>query len=118
MVLHELYFDCLGGKGGEPTGTLGEKIRDSFGSFDNWKKEFLGIARTARGWALLCLFDGKLRSYSVDYHDIGAVWGAKPILALDVWEHAFYLDYGPDKEKYLEAFFRNLDWKTVATKLG
>jgi len=117
MVLHELYFDNLGGKGEEPAGELAEMIKRDFGSFENWKKEFIEIAKAARGWVLLCLFDGKLHNYSVDYHDVGAVWGARPVLALDVWEHAYYLDYGPDRAKYLEAFFKNLDWSKVADKL-
>lgn len=117
MVLHELYFDNLGGKGGEPTGKLAEMIKRDFGSFGDWKKEFTEMAKATRGWALLCLFNGRLRNYSVDYHDIGAVWNARPILALDMWEHAYYLDYGPDKGKYLEAFFNNLRWEKTAGKL-
>jgi len=118
MMLHELYFDNLGGHGGQPNGELAEKIQQFFGSFDAWKKEFLAIARTARGWALLCFSDGKLKNYSVDYHDLGAVWSARPILALDVWEHAYYVDYGPDREKYLEAFFNNVHWGKVTEKLS
>lgn len=117
MILHELYFDNLGGSGGEPTGKLLDFINRDFGSFENWKKEFLGMASAGRGWVLLCIFNGKLKNYLVDYHDLGAVWGAKPILALDLWEHAYYLDYGPDKTKYLQAFFKNIDWEKVNQKL-
>jgi Fe-Mn family superoxide dismutase len=75
------------------------------------------MARTARGWALLGYLNGKLHNYSVDYHDIGAIWGARVLLALDVWEHAYYLDYGPDKEKYFEAFFKNINWNKVSARL-
>ncbi len=115
MVLHEIYFNHLGGKGGEPVGALMKKIKEDFGSYENWKKEFLACAGAARGWVLLCYDwkDDKLHNYAVDFHDEGAVWSASPILAMDLWEHAYYLDYGPDKGKYVEAFFNNLNWKTV-----
>jgi Fe-Mn family superoxide dismutase len=120
MILHEIYFDCLGGKGGWPTGKLAEKISDDFGLYENWKKEFLAIAKSSRGWVLLCLdtSDGKLHNFNVDFHDMGAVWGAIPLLALDAWEHAYYLDYGPDKDKYFEAFFKNLNWNTIEKKFN
>ena len=116
MILHEIYFDGLGGDG-TMAGQIAEKIKQDFGSFENWKAEFLGMARSSRGWALLCSFDGKLHNYAVDYHDIGAVWGARVLLALDAWEHAYYLDYGPDKEKYFEAFFRNINWNKASARL-
>jgi len=60
------------------------------------------------------LSDNRLHIYSVDFHDQGAVWGSIPIMALDVWEHAFYYDQGPKKGPYLEAFFRNINWKRVS----
>jgi Fe-Mn family superoxide dismutase len=120
QVLHELYFSHLGGDGGEPSGDLMEKIKEDFGSFEDWKKRFLATAGAARGWALLCYdwSDHKLHNYAVDFHDIGGVWSAAPILALDLWEHAFYLDFGPDKKKYIEAFFGNLNWEVVEEKFG
>lgn len=116
MVLHEVYWQTLGGKGGEPIGKLAEKIRQDFGSFEIWKKEFMAVANSARGWALLCydLSDNRLHIYSVDFHDQGAVWGSIPIMALDVWEHAFYHDQGPNKGPYLEAFFRNVNWERIS----
>ena len=73
MLLHEIYFDNLGGDGAIG-GQIEDKIKRDFGSFENWKAEFLGMARTARGWALLGYLNGKLHNYSVDYHDIGAIW--------------------------------------------
>lgn len=115
MILHEVYWQTLGGKGGEPAGKLAEKIRQDFGSFETWKKEFTAVANSARGWVLLCydLSDNRLHIYSVDFHDQGAVWGSIPIMALDVWEHAFYYDQGPNKGPYLEAFFRNVNWERI-----
>jgi len=116
MISHEIYFESLGGDGAI-TGQIAEKIKQDFGSFESWKAEFLGMARAARGWALLCYLNGKLHNYAVDYHDIGAIWGARVLLALDVWEHAYYLDYGPDKEKYFDAFFKNINWNKVSAKM-
>jgi len=115
MILHEVYWDTLGGKGGDPKGKLAEKMKQDFGSIENWKKEFMAIANTARGWVLLCfdLSDNRLHNYSVDFHDQGAVWGAIPIMALDLWEHAHYTDYGPNKAKYFEAFFKNINWEKI-----
>jgi len=115
MILHEVYWQTLGGKGGEPNGKLAEKIKRDFGSFEIWKKEFTAVANSTRGWALLCydLSDNRLHVYSVDFHDQGAVWGSIPIMALDVWEHAFYHDQGPNKGPYFEAFFRNVNWKRI-----
>jgi Fe-Mn family superoxide dismutase len=116
MILHEVYWDTLGGKGGDPKGKFAEKMKQDFGSIENWKKEFMAIANTARGWILLCfdLSDNRLHNYSVDFHDQGAVWGAIPIMALDLWEHAHYTDYGPNKAKYFEAFFKNINWEKIS----
>lgn len=115
MALHEIYFGHLGGSGGKPSGALLKQIKKDFGSYEKWKKEFLACAGAARGWVLLCYdwADKKLHNYVVDFHDEGAVWGAAPIMAMDLWEHAYYIDYGPDKAKYIKAFFENIDWKSV-----
>ena len=95
-----------------------KKINEDFGSFDNFKQELFSVAKAARGWAVLCIdpTDGRLRVFLADAHNDGAVWGAIPIIALDVYEHAFYVDYGPDKAKYLEPFFSNLDWKSIENR--
>lgn len=116
MILHEVYWDTLGGKGGDPKGKLAEKMKQDFGSIENWKKEFMAIATTGRGWVLLCfdLSDNRLHNYSVDFHDQGAVWGSIPVMALDLWEHAHYTDYGPNKAKYFEAFFKNINWERIS----
>jgi len=115
MILHETYWQTLGGKGGEPTSKLAEKIKQDFGFLKTWKKEFTAVAKGARGWALLCydLSDNRLHIYSVDFHDQGAVWGSIPIMALDVWEHAFYHDHGPNKGAYFEAFWKNINWENI-----
>ncbi|MBE5727912.1 superoxide dismutase [Candidatus Parvarchaeota archaeon] len=119
QILHELYFDMLGGDGSFSNDmNVIKKINEDFGSFDNFKQELFAVAKAARGWAVLCIdpTDNKLRVFLADLHNDGAVWGAMPIIALDVYEHAFYVDYGPDKAKYLEPFFSNLDWKAIEAR--
>ncbi len=119
MKLHEIYFACLnadplaGESEKEPRGETAELIIADFGSIDAWKADITAAAGAARGWAMLAfdLKDNRLRNYAADAHNIGAVWGAIPLLALDVYEHAYFMDYGANKKSYLEAFFKNLDWR-------
>ncbi len=116
QLLHESYFGTFGGDG-KYTDDMDviKKINEDFGSFDDFKQDMLATAKAARGWAILAIdpTDGKLRNFLSDMHNDGAVWGAIPLITLDVYEHAFYVDYGPDKGKYLEPFFANLDWNVI-----
>ncbi len=119
QVLHEIYFEHLGGSGGKPSGQLLEQINKDFGSYEEWKNEFIECAKVARGWVLLCYdwSDNRLHNYIVDFHDEGACWKATPIFALDVWEHAYYLDYANEKMKYVDAFFDNINWTPIEEKI-
>jgi Fe-Mn family superoxide dismutase len=96
--------------GGKPEGELMDRIEEEFGSYENWKKEFKAAAKAASGWALLVYIP-----YSNELHN-GAVWGAHPILALDVWEHSYYHDYGPDRGEFIENFFQVVNWDDVAER--
>ena len=111
MKLHEVYFGHLAGDG-TPRGELVHMIEKDFGSLDTWKLDMLATAISARGWAVLAFDyrDNRLHNYGADAHNVGAVWGAIPIIVLDVYEHAYALDYGIDRKSYLDAFFKNLDW--------
>lgn len=116
QILHEIYFAILGGDGeADPELPVVARIEKDFGSWDAWEAEFKAVAQQARGWALTCWdpSDGRLHVYLADGHDIGAVWGAQPILPLDVWEHAYYYDHGPNRAAYVEAFLANLNWKAI-----
>lgn len=119
IILHEAYFDVLGGDG-KPTGEILEKISDNFGSFEKWQKEFRSLSLTARGWVILSFDfnDRKLRNYIADAHNQGGIWGTSPILVLDVYEHAYFIDYGSDRKSYIEAFFQNLNWETINKKFA
>lgn len=115
--LHELFWENMSPNGGgEPDGALRERIEEDFGSYEGWEKEFRDAAGAASGWALL-IYDptaDQLRNVAVDNHDDGALWGAHPILALDVWEHSYYYDYGPDRGSFIDEFFEVVDWDSAA----
>jgi len=121
MRLHEYYFENLGGKGRlEKTGKLYKRISLEFGSFETWEKEFraVGMMRGI-GWAILYQdpFTGKLLNFWVNEHDVGHPAGCIPLLILDVFEHAFMIDYGLKRADYIEAFFKNIQWKAVEERL-
>ena len=102
--------------GGEPDGDLRDRIEEDFGSYEGWKGDFEAAASSAGGWALL-VYDPvakQLRNVPVDKHDDGALWGAHPVLALDVWEHSYYYDYGPDRGSFIDAFFQVVNWEKAA----
>jgi superoxide dismutase, Fe-Mn family len=121
MRLHELYFENLGGKETilDEKSQLAEKINKDFGSFDAWKKDFVetGLIRGI-GWSVLYIdpIEGRLINTWIGEHDIGHLAGGKPILIMDVWEHAFMVDYGLDRAAYINAFFDNIDWEVVSKR--
>nr|AAA73372.1 superoxide dismutase-like protein [Halobacterium sp. GRB] len=115
--LHTMFWEHMSPDGGgEPSGALADRIAADFGSYENWRAEFEVAAGAASGWALL-VYDPvakQLRNVAVDNHDEGALWGSHPILALDVWEHSYYYDYGPDRGSFVDAFFEVIDWDPIA----
>jgi Fe-Mn family superoxide dismutase len=117
--LHTTFWENMSPNGGgEPDGDLADRIEEDFGSYEGWKGEFEAAAKNASGWALL-VYDPvakQLRNLVVDKHDQGALWGAHPVLALDVWEHSYYYDYGPARGDFIDAFFDVVDWDDVAEK--
>ena len=115
-VLHEMFWNNLSPNGGgRPEGELMERIEEDFGSYENWREEFKAAASSASGWALLVYipYTDELHNVAVDDHDDGAVWGAHPILAVDVWEHSYYHDYGPDRGEFVENVLDLVDWNDV-----
>ncbi|MPZ13110.1 MAG: superoxide dismutase [Chloroflexi bacterium] len=124
MILHEYYFGNLTPHGrGAPMdrGEIGMAVSDSFGGWDAWKEDFqlVGEIRGV-GWAILYQdpITGRLSNHWVTLHQDGHPAGFKPILVMDVWEHAFMLDYSPaERSKYIEAFFGNIDWDAVERRL-
>jgi Fe-Mn family superoxide dismutase len=116
---HEIYFGHLGGSGGAPSGKVAELIARDFPSVDAWLADFKASGLAARGWAWLA-YDhdwNTLTTVVGDAQNTFPLWNATPVLALDVYEHAYWLDYGRLRAKYIEAFFNNLDWKAVNANL-
>jgi superoxide dismutase, Fe-Mn family len=116
---HELYFAHLGGNGGKPAGRVAELINRDFPGFDPWLADFKAAGLAARGWVWLAYdHDWNILTTAVgDAQNTFPIWNATPILALDVYEHAYWIDYGRARAKYIEAFFANLDWKVVEQNL-
>jgi Fe-Mn family superoxide dismutase len=112
---HELYFEHLGGNGGAPGGAIGTLIARDFGSAEAWQADLRATALAARGWAWTAYDwdEGRLFNYIGDAQNTFPVWNATPLVALDVYEHAYWLDYRTDRAGYVDAFFANLDWSVV-----
>jgi Fe-Mn family superoxide dismutase len=121
MRLHELYFGNLGGKESLNTGgRLAKKLAENFGSTDAWEKDFRAVgAMRGIGWAVLYedSASGRLINFWVNEHDVSHPAGSTPILIMDVFEHAFMLDYGLKRADYIEAFFKNIDWQAAESRL-
>ena len=112
---HEIYFDHLGGGGGEPDGAVRELLFRDFGSLENWRADLKATGMAGRGWAWTAYDwdEGRLFNYIGDAQNTFPVWNATPLIALDVYEHAYFLDFQTDRASYIEVFFANLDWKVV-----
>ena len=112
---HEVYFEHLGGAGGNPTGPAGQLIERDFGSADAWAADLRATAMAGRGWAWTAYDwdEGRLFNYAGDSQNTYPIWNATPLVALDVYEHAYFLDFQTDRASYIDAFFDNLDWATV-----
>ncbi len=124
-LLHSLFWENLApagkGGGGAPSGKLGEMISKEFGSFDRFRKEFTQAAASAEGsgWAALTLCRKTMRPVvmQVEKHNVNVYPGFTILMVLDVWEHAYYLDYRNDRAKFIEAFFTIANWDVVNTRL-
>jgi superoxide dismutase, Fe-Mn family len=119
---HNLFWEVMSPNGGGlPTGELATAIDTAFGSFDNFKAEFskAGATRFGSGWAWLCVVEGKLVVCSTPNQDnplMGEGCCGTPILAMDVWEHAYYLHYQNRRPDYMNAFFNVINWEAVSAK--
>jgi Fe-Mn family superoxide dismutase len=112
---HEIYFEHLGGDGGDPVDAISDLIERDFGSVAAWRADLTATGMAGRGWAWTAYDwdEGRLFNYLGDAQNTFPIWNATPLVALDVYEHAYFLDYQTDRASYIEAFFANLDWPTV-----
>jgi Fe-Mn family superoxide dismutase len=121
---HNLFWEIMApNAGGNPTGELAQAINDAFGTFENFKDEFAKAAATrfGSGWAWLCVSNGKLEICSTPNQDnplMGEGCSGTPILGLDVWEHAYYLNYQNRRPDYINAFFNVINWGEVAKRFA
>ena len=115
MNLHELYFPLLGNKETRP-GPKTQSILDTyFDGYENWKTDFTACGAASRGWAVL-LYEqraGSFRNILMDTHDEGYIAGAFPLIVMDVYEHAYFMDYGTDKALYIKKFIESLRWDLI-----
>lgn len=122
MRLHEYYFENLGGKNSliDQSGRLMKLMKECFGSCEDWEKEFRTTgAMRGIGWAVLYqdVIAGRLINFWINEHDTGHPAGCNPLLIMDVFEHAFLTDYGLKRADYIDAFFKNINWKIVEGRL-
>jgi Fe-Mn family superoxide dismutase len=121
MRLHEYYFDNLGSKAAvDKSGKLAKKLAENFGSYEDWERDFKGTGMMRGiGWVILYQdnVSGKLFNQWINEHDVGHPAGCVPILVMDVFEHAFITDYGLKRADYIEAFFKNINWAVVESRL-
>jgi len=112
---HEIYFEHLGGTGGDPAGIFGDLVKRDFGSVEAWKADLKATGLAGRGWAWAAYDwdEGRLFNYIGDAQNTFPVWNATPLVALDVYEHAYFLDFATDRASYIDKFFDNLDYDVV-----
>ncbi len=119
VYLHEYYFNVLGGdpstSSGQMRGPLVDALLEKYGSLEKFINFFSATGMAVRGWVVLAwdTHAGRLKIYGADAHNQGGVWGAIPIIVLDVYEHAYFMDYGSDRKKYIEDFWKNLNWEAA-----
>ena len=121
MRLHEYYFENLGGKAAiDKSGPLAKKLAEDFGSYEAWEKDFKATgSMRGIGWVALYqdTINGKLINFWINEHDVSHPAGGNPLLIMDVFEHAFMIDYGLKKADYIGSFFKNINWIAVEKRL-
>lgn len=115
VLLHELYFDGLTPKPGDPAEDIRAALAKRFGSLDRWIEDFKVCCMAANGWGMLVrdVVNGRMYNVSSDLHEVGVVWLGQPLVVCDVYEHAFYVDYTNRKQEYVNKFVQFLDWEEI-----
>jgi superoxide dismutase, Fe-Mn family len=119
VVNHEIYFSHLGDNKIHPKGALLKQINKDFGSFDNYKRDLKATGISARGWVWTAWNrrEKRLFSYIGDSHNTYLVWDVIPILTLDTYEHAYFIDFGANRGNYIDTFLENVNWEKVEENL-
>ncbi|MGB8455409.1 MAG: Fe-Mn family superoxide dismutase [Anaerocolumna sp.] len=119
VILHEFYFENIGSANNDPDETEIKFLGRYFGGFDLWQEDFVATAKASRGWVVLC-YDprsDRLRNISLDSHDLGNIAMSIPLLVLDMYEHAYFLQYADNKAEYINNFMKNIDWSMVKDRI-
>lgn len=119
VILHELYFDGMSAAGGDPGEAAQDVLKKRFGSIEKWMEDFKAAAVSARGWAILARHhvSGKLFNLVSDVHDVGIPVLGTPLVVIDCYEHAFYVDYKNKKGDYVSAYPKFMDWAEIDRRL-
>jgi len=120
VVLHEMYFDGMALKAPDPAADVRAAIEKRFGSIEKWADDFVASAKSAAGWAMLVKHpvNGKLYNVVSDEHSMGIVCMSVPLVVIDTYEHAFYIDYQNRKAEYVEKFIEHIDWTEANRRFG
>lgn len=120
VILHELYFENIGGDTTVPDRTVISKLEKDFGTFQNWQEDFVATAKASRGWAVLSYDQrsDRYRNISLDAHDLGNIAYSAPVLVLDMYEHAYFLQYADKKADYIDNFMKNINWSIVGDRMN
>ncbi|MCX7799978.1 MAG: superoxide dismutase [Fimbriimonadales bacterium] len=118
-INHNVYFDTIGGQGGPATGPIADLIQEAYGSFDKWAVDFKATGIAGRGWAFLAYDHEEQRvfNYIGDAQNTFPIWNHTVVLALDVYEHAYYLDFQTARARYIDAYLQVIDWDAVNARL-
>lgn len=119
VKLHELYFENLTGNNNRIYGSIEKVIADTFGSYQSFLEKFKCIGMSMRGWVLFCYdkYNKEYYIYGQDSHDDGVMLYAEPLIVMDVYEHAYMIDFGTNRSLYIDSFFRNLDFNVVNKRM-
>lgn len=117
VILHEGYFDNM--EASPISGKILKMIEEDFSSLEKWQEEFRALGMAARGWVVLAfdMNDGKLHNYLCDMHNQGGIWNCVALLIMDVYEHAYFIDYATARKAYIEAFMKNISWDEVNSRI-
>lgn len=119
LINHDVYFDTIGGNGGAATGAIAGLIDAAYGSFDKWAADFKATGIAGRGWVYLAYDHAEKRvfNYIGDAQNTFPIWNHTLVLAMDVYEHAYFLDFGTARAKYIDAYLQVIDWDAVNARL-
>lgn len=118
-INHQTYFETIGGEGGAATGAVADLISEAYGSFDRWAADWKATGMAGRGWVFLGYdhAEQRVHTYIGDAQDTFPTWNHTLLLAMDVYEHAYYLDFQTARMKYIEAYMQAIDWAAVNARI-